>query len=441
MKIINRIGKTAACFVLMMLSALYSFAQTSSALSAAYSGSLTSEAGTYAPWTDNAPGFSAAASMLHQELYASLGQSSVFISGDASLDRIFTRSPSEQGTLVSDDGACFLQLKEAYADYTAEHFGLRIGRQIAAWGKADGMQIADILCPKDYTRITADDYSSSRLGIDAIRLSVYGTYLSLDAYWIPFFTPSPLPLNKTNPLRALLIPQTVSAIDVTYPDLSLENGQYACKAAASFSACDIAAYFFYGYDSLPVTDFAPVITGGMLTGVSIDASYKKMTMTGIDAAVPAGPFVFRAEGAWYRKDFSCSPDEVLLHNAPPSVCKNEFKVLAGFDWSADGWTVTAQYYEDFIADYESQIAQEEHADGATLSVSKSFFRDTLSLSLEGVVHFIHLDSAVCLSASYSLTDSMTLSAEAQLFSAGKETGEYGAYKDLSNMSVGAVYRF
>ena len=40
-------------------------------------------------------------------------------------------------------------IKEAYIDFGNDWASLRTGRQIIIWGKADGVQIVDIICPQD----------------------------------------------------------------------------------------------------------------------------------------------------------------------------------------------------------------------------------------------------------------------------------------------------
>ncbi|MDR1308801.1 MAG: hypothetical protein LBL95_02700, partial [Deltaproteobacteria bacterium] len=40
---------------------------------------------------------------------------------------------------------------EVWIEHVGDGFDVRVGRQIIIWGKADGIQITDLVCPPDYT--------------------------------------------------------------------------------------------------------------------------------------------------------------------------------------------------------------------------------------------------------------------------------------------------
>ena len=48
-----------------------------------------------------------------------------------------------------------LSLEELWLDYTESFWGIRIGRQKAAWGKADGIDITNVLCPSNMNSLAA----------------------------------------------------------------------------------------------------------------------------------------------------------------------------------------------------------------------------------------------------------------------------------------------
>ena len=91
--------------------------------------------------------------------------STAFLSLELSYDGVENTIPS-------------LVLKEAWYDYnnvigdSNTYVGFRIGKQISSWGKADAVQIADILCPQKLVDIFTADYSDGRIGIDEIRMSI-----------------------------------------------------------------------------------------------------------------------------------------------------------------------------------------------------------------------------------------------------------------------------
>ena len=61
------------------------------------------------------------------------------------------------------------RVREAYVDWGRDALAVRVGRQIVAWGRADGVNPTDKLAPKDFTLLSPDD-ESQRLGIDALKI-------------------------------------------------------------------------------------------------------------------------------------------------------------------------------------------------------------------------------------------------------------------------------
>lgn len=63
-----------------------------------------------------------------------------------------------------------LQVREAYAYYSDEHWDLHAGRQIIVWGVADGLRLTDIVSPMDYTEFLAQDYDDIRIPVGGVRI-------------------------------------------------------------------------------------------------------------------------------------------------------------------------------------------------------------------------------------------------------------------------------
>lgn len=385
------------------------------------------------------------------------GDCSAFIDGFLMGDAIGSQSSFQAADFVSDNGAFRLRLKEAWMDYDGGFWALRIGRQSTAWGKADGLQVADVLCAKDENTILAREYADSRLSVDAARLTFKNDAFVFDAYWIPFFAPSALPLAEKNPLKRVMIPKTANmggtAIPIAQvtkgnfdlPDLSLENSEFAARLAAFFPFADFSLYGFYGFDREPCLTYSLLLDGGgNPQALSVNGSYKRMLMIGADAAIPIKEVVLRLEAAVFpQRTFAASAKEQLM-GAEKFRDKTQLVALAGFDWTASGWTITGQYYLDALLDGSSHLDRETYRHQVSLSVSKSFFQETLDLSLAWLFGLNDFDSMIKVQAKYSLTDSMALSLGSDLFINGPnkdKKGFYGAYQELSAIWLKAEYNF
>ena len=395
---------------------------------------------------DNAGDFSPAKETVSGEVDARFANCTVFIAGNAYFNALAANSGGSF-SVVDGLGA---ELQEAYFTWTSNEFGkgltagLKIGRQISAWGKADGIRIADILCPQNLASLGTANYSESRLGIDAVKATFSGTYFSADAYWIPFFRPSALPLESWNPIGKALIPNSVifagNAVpvvlgDISKPELNIANSSYAARVSFWFPAIDFSLYGYYGFDDSPNFMYTPAMPP---TKITVTGKYYRYGMAGFDLAVPAGAFVIRAESAFFIER------ALQLGQTSFGGCerKNELRALAGIDWNKNGWMLTAQYYGDVVFDYVDSLARNAYEHGATANLSKTLFSETLTLSCTGLVRLNDLDGFAGLKAKYSLTDEISLAlAFDGYFPGPKSDGTYGKYKDLSCVRFEGTVRF
>lgn len=312
------------------------------------------------------------------------------------------------------------QVREAWFDYRAGWFSFRVGRQIVAWGEADGVRITDVLSSRDFHSLYQDD----TLAIDALRLTgSWGSY-SFDCYWIPIFRAARLP-EDDNPLAGLDAYRILSLLDRKEPERNLAHGSYAVRLASRTSLVDYALYGYWGYNDLPVVD----IGRGM-------AVYERMGMVGFDADMPVGSFVLRMESAWYpwqalqRKDLGGSER------------RNQVQALAGMDWMQGGWSLTLQYAGDLVLGKTAGLEHERYEHKATLSLARTICDDLLDLSLEAAAGLNDLDSVWHASMAYDVTDGFAIEGGWYLFLEGPEKkGTYGAYRDYSMAYAKATYQF
>ena len=395
----------------VLLAAFCAFAGTAAfSQDITFSGSAKTAVGVFIRG-DNAGDFSPAKETVSGEIDARFADCSVFIAGNAYFNALAANSG---GSFSVTDGLG-AELQEAYFTWTSNEFGngltagLKFGRQITAWGKADGIRIADILCPQNLASLGTSNYSESRLGIDAIKGTLSGTYFSADAYWIPFFRPSTLPFESWNPLRKALIPSSVGTVpvvlgDISKPELNIANSSCAARVSFWFPAVDFSLYGYYGFDDSPNLSYAPDAT--LPPKIIVSGKYYRYGMAGFDKR------------------------------------KNELRALAGFDWNKNGWMLTAQYYGDVVFAYVDSLARDSYEHGATANLSKTLFSETLTLSCTGLVRLNDLDGFAGLKAKYSLTDEISLAlAFDGYFPGPKSDGTYGKYKDLSCVRFEGTVRF
>ena len=403
---------------LLIISILLFFSQFIFAEGVEFSGDISTSWGIFAPWTnkDTAGDFSLGDTNFTGKVDAWYGNSSAFAEGKVSYDAL-TNSVD-------------FSLGEVWADYTSSFWGIRIGRQKVAWGKADGIDITNVVCPGDMSSIAAMTSDDSKLPVNAIRLSFSGNQFTADAFWIPFFTPAVLPAEK------------VAGIPIEKPELAIWNGEYGLKFSGYFSMLDVSFYGFYGWEDSPFVDYKMPSPPAIIPS----AKYKHMAMVGLDTAIPIGPTVLRSEAAFFpkrnfQKDAQTIVKENMTGTAETTKELNQLKALIGLDWMPSGWTLTAQYFCDYVfGNLDNLDRKDAYTHGATLSISKSLLNETMDLSLAGVVNLNAFDSLINPSLNYSLSDQINIKTGAYILLPGPdEDGTYGAYKDYSSIYINVKF--
>ncbi|MDR3335635.1 MAG: hypothetical protein LBT16_00390 [Treponema sp.] len=359
---------------------------------------------------------------------------------------------------VSPDRTGFA-LGEAWLDWGAGGFSLRLGRQLVSWGVADGLILTDVVCPQNLTAYAGLDFAGSRLAVDGLKLRYSFPALAIEALWLPLFSPARLP-GEHNPLYAVFFPSSVDmggaawpaalpvSIQDAAPPRTIADGEYGLRVSWYSSGVDFSAMGFYGWNDIPF--MGKELIGGppIPTGIELLPEYERTITAGADASIPLGEILLRLETAWtgggrYERPAADTAAALLARQRDEPVKQQRLQALAGIDWNPSGWSLSAQYYEDLLPDaYSGGTERPWRKNGASLRVARSFFRETLTLSVWYYLDLFDFDSVGSVSAEYALTDAVSLSLGSDFFTGGIDgRGSYGAYRDLSCIWLKGIFRF
>ena len=378
-------------------------------------------------------------------LYAN-DKTTFFANGQLVLDMLRSQSDSfdlgPAGTFVG------VTLKEAWLDYTSDCWAARVGRQICSWGKADVISVTNVLCPRNYSSFNIFTMTDSLLGIDAARFSLKYDVYSLDFYWVPIVRASAIPTDPNHFVQKTLSESTelgfIQLGKIKTPDPKFENFEYGLKASAYWKYADVSLYAFYGWDKFPGSF--------KLDMVKLTSDLRRMTMFGADASIPLGAVVLRLEGAFFP--YSAMPiipqslemEEYVRNGFSLEFGykeRNRLKMLAGLDWMPGGWILSAQYYGDLAFGDMEELNRKNYMHFATLVVSKSFFKDILTLSLASLVQLEEWNNAFVLNAAVKASDSLSFSAAlycVNLFEDFKQD-TLNEFRNWGGATIGAKYSF
>lgn len=337
-----------------------------------------------------------------------------------------TRQPAvdeDKDSQPADPG----ELREAYLAYLGEALEVRVGRQIAVWGRADRLNPTDNLTSRDARLLFPED-DDQRRGSGMLQVAYPVLGATVRAYWIPEFRPNRFP---TPPL----------AKGVRFGDDEPVNdpSQGALRIDHSGGAVDWSLSYFDGHDRNPDVVMDRVTPTGT---VVLQRRYGRVRVVGADAATTLGRFGLRAEAA-----VTTTEDE---DGTDPEVKNGFLYAVAGADRTFFEYlNVNLQYiyrqtdqWRDprtlpnpqvrALAVQNAIFSQQLHRveNGASLRISYQFLNETLTTEIAAVQFFQEGDGVVAPKITYKATDTLRLTLGGQYFS-GPDESLFGAQKDNS----------
>ena len=328
-----------------------------------------------------------------------------------------------------------IRIHELYADYAADRWDVRVGRQLIIWGKADGLTITDLLCTRDYTEFLARDFDDTRLPVDALKTRWLQDNSTWELVFIPQFKPAELaPAGSPWAVYSFHCPAGMSCSKEAddKPACSLDDAVYAARYSSYTPLFDLSLCAMYTWDELPL--MTRHIEG---SAIRFSPEFRRKTVAGVDISIPCGDVVFRAETAYiFKRWFTDSnPVSSELYDSPL------INAMAGIDWNpGNDWSITAQLNDGWIIDYHAAMPEDRHTALATLNISKKLINQTLELSSMGYYGLTRDNGFVRFKADYALTDACHLIGGCDLFYGDPDT-LFGRYDDNSEVFGKIKYSF
>lgn len=327
-----------------------------------------------------------------------------------------------------------IDLREAYFDYQADHFGLRIGRQIITWGVGDLLFINDVF-PKDWVAFfSGRPLEYLKLGSDAIKLDMYLKPASVELVVVPHFRHDNIPTG-----RRLLVFNPFPGIGRVpgEPATNLRNTEVALRVYRSLKGFDVSFYASRGLYHVPamrpqasppqrIVNFFPALAvygasaqGNRLGGVlSLEVGH----YDSLDDRSGRDPSIENSQSRWlvgYQKDL-------------------------GGDLSI-GW----QYYGVYMHDYRSYRrslprgfpAQARYRQTLAVRVTKLLRYQTLKLSFFSFYNPNDADYFLNPEIDYKITDALSLTVGSHIFGGRQATTLFGQLDRNDNIYAALRYSF
>ncbi len=339
-----------------------------------------------------------------------------------------------------------LNLRELYMEMYFDKFDLRIGKQQVVWGKADGVFITDIVSPLNLSEFLLPDFNEIRTGVIAAKLNYYMGNSTLEAIWIPQFTPTVRP-----DARSIWYIQPDFPAPPTFDwskstiDPSLQNSELFLKWSAMTSKVDFELMGGYTWDDNPAmhvqkefeTDTTTSPPGPVLTGLTIKPEHHRLAVAGGSFSTEIKGMIFRGEGAYYHGKYFQTEDPLATDAL---IQKDYLNYVAGVDFNIGSVKLSTQFIQKYILDYNEDMSENEIQNTATFLARYDMMRETLHLELFSYIGLSDKDALIRPKITYDFDDSFSILLGGNIF-VGEQDGQFGQYQDNTMAYIKIKYNF
>ena len=287
--------------------------------------------------------------------------------------------------------------------YLAIHFpraDLRLGRQIVAWGRADGINPTDNMTPRDYVVLLPFE-DDQRFGTSGARLDVVlPADFVLSTFVTPWFEPARIPFPPE------------AGITRVKPARTFATTEFGVKLDCVGAGVDWSLSYFHGFSLLPGLRLGSRAT----TRLPLELRYDPINVIGADCARNFGRFGFRGEIAYVNTRDRAGTD--------PEKRNPHVFMIAGIDRTFfETLNVNLQYFRREVRRHHDPMRvlepsrrnvavlhailngeRDRSSDGFSYRVNNRWLNDTLEAEVFGVVNRTRRDRFVRASMTYVFTD-------------------------------------
>ena len=338
------------------------------------------------------------------------------------------------------------RMREIYMDLYFENFDLRIGQQQIVWGKADGVFITDIVSPLNLTEFLLPDFDEIRIGVIAAKLDYYIGNSTIEAIFIPQFTPTKRPAAGSIWYIQPDFPATPT-FDWTQSEIdpSLENSEFFLKYSAMTSVIDFDLMGGYTWDDNPTMhvekvfgmDTSTVPPKPGLIGLNITPKHHRLTVFGGSFSTEIKGFILRGEAAYYNGKHFQTTDPTAVDAI---IEKDYLNYVVGLDFNIGPVKLSGQFIQKYIIDHNDLMTENEINNMATFLARYDMLRETLHLELFSYMGLTNGDALIRPKISYDFDDSFSILLGGNFF-VGDTGGQFCQFGDNSMIYTKIKYNF
>lgn len=363
-----------------------------------------------------------------------------------------------------------LDLKEAWVEFSAGDFDFRLGKQVLAWGLADGNNPTDNINARHVgTRIvtTLDEQKMGTLALNAV-YNLPGNLGTMQGLFMPIAVRNDMPemtMDLYIPGSPPMVPnQRVVMLADENPEPAVENVEGGVRGLFYLGNLSLSASFLSYLDRYPDYEVTSSFDAPSSTATTTLAPvHGRIEQFGLDAAWLGGGWDLRTEWALALTMDGEGNNPAVRNSGLSGVVQASRSFIDGklttsaawaprlvFDFmeSADYASAGDQYIASMMSRYSGQAYAFEQA--LSLRLAGKLLNETLQPELMLLGEVEARDYLLTAGATYNLADGLNLKLGAGLYGSLREAGdperEYGLFSnsrviDQDYLSIEIKYSF
>ncbi|MBF0237179.1 MAG: hypothetical protein HQM12_05680 [SAR324 cluster bacterium] len=327
-------------------------------------------------------------------------------------------------------------------------FGLKLGRQIIAWGQSEGSQVVDMANPRDNRELGQTTLEDMRIPVLASRIYWVQDGWQIDAVAIHEFRPNKAGSEGSDFDQYILLRQAgLQLNDAGEPENSAENTEGLARIHKTFNGGDASLIYADVYDDEPYLEYDAIHSRPLLRQLLVTPKFNRIKTLGASGNIVTGSWLLKTEiaqktGVMYmRNDIQA---QLMSGNFFPEsvVEKDILQGVMGADYTGiNDLTVSLEFVGRQILEFEDIIMSDE----TTLTWSFSLMHDAVNDTVHSRFFWLHLTGdngdVYRFTVDYDMLDALQLSGGVVVYDATVEDAFAYPFRNNDRLIAGVKYSF
>ncbi len=277
------------------------------------------------------------------------------IADDTDWDHAFTAPLVSYQATGNERLLGILELKEAWVDFPVGDMDIRIGKQIMAWGQADGNNPTDVLNARRIGTRFASTLDEQKISSPAINMTynLPNNLGTVQGVFLPISIPAELPSIAMELSIPGFVTTNIEILDDDFPEIAAENVEGGIRGLFYLGNLSLSASYFTGLDRYPdftvESTFIPFPTAVNITMTPV---HNRIHQIGFDAALLTGGWDLRTEWAGTITSDRDGTDPAVKNPSITGVVQVSRSFLNGMITASTAWAPRIILNHTAPADYE-----------------------------------------------------------------------------------------